>query len=312
MGARVTKVYTRKQDKLQYPKQANASAAKSNHTRIRSLSLCFIKRTALTEMEIEFLGLIDVTRKAAVAASALNRVSPCGPEVFRCLDALKRLEDFLATPNLVETTLLPKMLFPLTKHPILKIRNAAVALIQKSKNRRCSDYQDSKQSKKIVRGNDDTRETKTVVRGSLVIRLKLPRKPTEPNPCNIDISGDKVREVVLDSLSKAVAEAGGESEIDPTVLATKIESMMFKAMGSFNGPNKLMYRSILFNLKDPKNPDLRRKVLRGKVTPEEVVSMTAEEMVSHQRRRENKQIRKNALSKKHIEVEDPEPQEMDF
>ncbi|KAF5726828.1 transcription elongation factor A protein 1 [Tripterygium wilfordii] len=271
-------------------------------------------------MERELLRLIDVARRTAMAASAINNVSHCEAEVFRCLDALKRLQDFPMTPSLIEST--QGELFPLTKHPIVKIRTATVSLISKLKNT----VSDAKQDKKII---DDTRETKTIVRGNLVIRLKLHRKPTAPtcdsatmsptqkkasptNPGNIDISRDKVREVVQDSLSKAVAENGRVSEINPSVLATKIESVMYKMMGSFNGPKKLRYRSILFNLKDPKNPDLRRKVLHGKVTPEALVSMTTEEMASRQRRKEYKQIRKNALAKKHIEAKNPEQQEMEL
>jgi transcription elongation factor S-II len=40
---------------------------------------------------------------------------------------------------------------------------------------------------------------------------------------------------------------------------------MFERMGLFNGTKQLKYRSILFNMKDPKNPDLRRKVLLGQI-----------------------------------------------
>ncbi|KAF5726845.1 transcription elongation factor A protein 1 [Tripterygium wilfordii] len=265
-------------------------------------------------------------RSAAAAASAINNVSSCGPEVFRCIDALKQLKDFPATPTVVESIQLTRKLFPLTKHPNIKIRTAASAVVQMWNNRISA----NKESKKSLSDHhQDTKETKTVVRGSLVIRLKLPRKPIAEksdaatmfpahkkvsltSPRNTDISRDKVRKLVLDSLdNKAVAEASGATVIDPSVLATTIESVMFKAMGSFNGPNKLKYRSILFNLKDPKNPDFRSKVLRGKVSPEALVSMTAEEMASHQRQKESKQIRKKALSKKHIEVEYQEPQEMD-
>ncbi|KAF5726883.1 transcription elongation factor A protein 1 [Tripterygium wilfordii] len=312
-------------------------------------------------MKRELLRLFDVTRRAAAVASAFNNVSRCDPEVFRCIDALKELKDFPATPTVVDSIQLTRKLFPLTKHPNIKIRTAASDVVQVW-NDRISAIKELEKS--LSDHHQDTRETKTIVRGSLVIRLKLPRKPTAAtsdaatmfpahekvsliSPCNndisrlklprkpttakseaatmfpahkkvsltspgnTDISRDKVRELVKDSLDKAVAEAGGATEIDPRNLATMIESVMFKSMGSFNGPNKLKYRSILFNLKDPKNPDFRRKVLRGKVTPEAFVSMTTEEMASHQRRKENQQIRKKALSKKHIEVEYQEPQEMD-
>ncbi|KAJ6778890.1 TRANSCRIPTION ELONGATION FACTOR TFIIS [Salix koriyanagi] len=68
-------------------------------------------------------------------------------------------------------------------------------------------------------------------------------------------------------------------------------------MGAFNGTKQLNYRSILFNMKDPKNPDLRRKVLLGQIKPEKLVTMTSEEMASSQRQFENEQIRKKSLCK---------------
>ena len=54
-------------------------------------------------------------------------------------------------------------------------------------------------------------------------------------------------------------------------------------------------RSIIFNLKDDKNPDFRRRVLLGEIKPEEIVSMTADDMASDARKRENEGIREKAL-----------------
>ncbi|PKI40967.1 hypothetical protein CRG98_038495 [Punica granatum] len=51
----------------------------------------------------------------------------------------------------------------------------------------------------------------------------------------------------------------------------------------------------MFNIKDPNNPDLRRKVLLGQVKPERLISMTPEEMASDQRQREVSQIKEKAL-----------------
>ncbi|KAG7233939.1 hypothetical protein INR49_006343 [Caranx melampygus] len=55
---------------------------------------------------------------------------------------------------------------------------------------------------------------------------------------------------------------------------------------------KSRLRSRISNLKDQKNPDLRRNVLCGNISPERIASMTAEEMASA----ELKQIRE-ALTK---------------
>lgn len=50
-------------------------------------------------------------------------------------------------------------------------------------------------------------------------------------------------------------------------------------------------RSILFNLKDKKNPDFRRRVLIGEVTCDEIVHMKSEQMASDKKREENSNIR---------------------
>jgi len=51
----------------------------------------------------------------------------------------------------------------------------------------------------------------------------------------------------------------------------------------------------MFNLKDANNPDFRRRVLLGKIKPEEIVVMTAEDMASDQRKKENDEIKAKAL-----------------
>ena len=54
---------------------------------------------------------------------------------------------------------------------------------------------------------------------------------------------------------------------------------------------KAKVRTLLFNLKDPKNPDLRRRVLCGEVPPEVLVVLTSEELASNDKRAQNDKIR---------------------
>ncbi|XP_023874734.2 transcription elongation factor TFIIS [Quercus suber] len=48
---------------------------------------------------------------------------------------------------------------------------------------------------------------------------------------------------------------------------------------------------------DPKNPDLRRKMLLGEIKPESLVNMSTEEMASHKRQSENIQIHLKRLKR---------------
>ncbi|CAN6912087.1 unnamed protein product [Brassica oleracea] len=67
---------------------------------------------------------------------------------------------------------------------------------------------------------------------------------------------------------------------DPNLLASKIELELYKLFGGVNKKYKEKGRSLLFNLKDKNNPELRESVMSGKISPERLCSMTAEELAS--------------------------------
>ncbi|GAY60190.1 hypothetical protein CUMW_200040 [Citrus unshiu] len=82
---------------------------------------------------------------------------------------------------------------------------------------------------------------------------------------------------------KVVGDGGrGEPPPDqsPQILASKIEAELFKLFGGVNKKYKEKGRSLLFNLKDHNNPELREKVMSGEILPERLCSMTAEELAS--------------------------------
>ncbi|CAN6721196.1 unnamed protein product [Malus baccata var. baccata] len=66
----------------------------------------------------------------------------------------------------------------------------------------------------------------------------------------------------------------------PEELAFRIEAELFKLFGGVNKKYKEKGRSLLFNLKDRNNPDLRERVMSGEIAPEQLCSMTAEELAS--------------------------------
>lgn len=117
--------------------------------------------------------------------------------------------------------------------------------------------------------------------------------------CNDPIR-DKARELFAEALSKVSAEAGDDlrdevAACDPIRVAVMLESILFGKIGRSNGTQKQKYRSILFNLKDQKNPDFRRRVLLGHIKPEDIINLSAEEMASDERKKQNKEIKDKAL-----------------
>lgn len=126
-------------------------------------------------------------------------------------------------------------------------------------------------------GNSITEEGEA----SGIILRKLGSSKIRCNDCFREV----VREKVCDALSKVSGEADEEirdevNACDSVRVAIALESAMFEKWGRSDGPFKIKYRAVLGNLKDPKNPDFRRKVLFGQVKPETVVGMTAKEMAS--------------------------------
>ncbi|MCO5578365.1 hypothetical protein L7F22_032206 [Adiantum nelumboides] len=63
-------------------------------------------------------------------------------------------------------------------------------------------------------------------------------------------------------------------------VACDIEAELYRHFGGVNKKYKERARSLLFNLKDRSNPELRLRVLAGEITPEILCSMNAEQLAS--------------------------------
>ncbi|XAR69332.1 hypothetical protein NMG60_11000872 [Bertholletia excelsa] len=102
---------------------------------------------------------------------------------------------------------------------------------------------------------------------------------------DFDVEMGETREVQTAKKPKLddedLAEGGKEQAgPSPQSLAFKIELELFKLFGGVNKKYKEKGRSLLFNLKDRNNPELRERVMSGEIAPEKLCSMTAEELAS--------------------------------
>ncbi|XP_071700373.1 uncharacterized protein [Rutidosis leptorrhynchoides] len=84
----------------------------------------------------------------------------------------------------------------------------------------------------------------------------------------------------MDMSEPKEAQTDSNNASSPQVLAVKIEAELFKLFGGANKKYKEKGRSLMFNLKDPNNPELREKVLSSKISPERLCSMTPEDLAS--------------------------------
>lgn len=102
---------------------------------------------------------------------------------------------------------------------------------------------------------------------------------------DLDVAGGEPKEVQIAKKPRLVNEdMGGEGSEQavrsPQDLAFKIEAELFKLFGGVNKKYKEKGRSLLFNLKDRNNPELRERVMSGDIPPDRLCSMSAEELAS--------------------------------
>ncbi|KAL9258541.1 PHD finger protein 3-like protein [Drosera capensis] len=104
----------------------------------------------------------------------------------------------------------------------------------------------------------------------------------EQAPVPMATTSDKAEPMQEAMLVHEVADVGEKPQVGstPESVALDIEVELFKLFGGVNKKYKEKGRSLLFNLKDRNNPDLRERVMSGEISPERLCSMTAEELAS--------------------------------
>ncbi|OXB60270.1 hypothetical protein ASZ78_011090 [Callipepla squamata] len=130
-------------------------------------------------------------------------------------------------------------------------------------------------------------------------KVETPRTPGSPPfspsvcllaPCYL--TGDSVRDKCIEMLTAALRMDG---EQDGVVRGTRPQRGRKWELKSTDMKYRNRVRSRISNLKDPKNPNLRRNVLCGAIAPALIARMTAEEMASD----ELKELR-NAMTQEAI------------
>eukprot|EP01116_Phalansterium_solitarium_P019214 TRINITY_DN5302_c0_g1_i1.p1 TRINITY_DN5302_c0_g1~~TRINITY_DN5302_c0_g1_i1.p1 ORF type:complete len:307 (-),score=38.31 TRINITY_DN5302_c0_g1_i1:189-1109(-) len=92
--------------------------------------------------------------------------------------------------------------------------------------------------------------------------------------------GDPVREKVVELLTQALGERTAEALDDPAAVAAEIELELYKLYRGVTADYRSKHRSLSFNLKNPKNPELRQSVMNGVIDPARLVTMSSEDMAS--------------------------------
>ncbi|XP_012383173.1 transcription elongation factor A protein 2 isoform X3 [Dasypus novemcinctus] len=131
-------------------------------------------------------------------------------------------------------------------------------------------------------------------------RPELPRTPTAPRittfppaPVTCDAVRNKCREMLTAALRTDHDHAAVGADCER--LSAQIEECIFRDVGNTDMKYKNRVRSRISNLKDAKNPALRRNVLCGAITPQRIAVMTSEEMASDELKEIRKAMTKEAI-----------------
>ncbi|XP_071336968.1 PHD finger protein 3 isoform X2 [Trachinotus anak] len=111
------------------------------------------------------------------------------------------------------------------------------------------------------------------------------------------VSVEAIRRSVRDSLKEILMQRLKESDLNISVeraseVAKKTERELFHLYKDTDNKYKNKYRSLMFNLKDTKNNILFKRVLKGEISPGNLIRMSPEELASKElaawRQRENR------------------------
>lgn len=277
--------------------------------------------------------LVELFQKASKAAEKVEDDEGDQSEETRCVEALKAMRNVPVTTTILMDTQVGKQLRKLTKHKNSRICVIAQELIDAWKKivateasaKSASTASPAKKgpAKESLKSPGLSSPSLTspikVVKTELTVEIKRTAvtvtkthsqsngtqgngflKPVTVPKCG-DSTRDRIRELLAEAFSKVLTEADEEyfSKVKATNIGqvvVSVENAMFSKLGlSTNAANKGKYRSIMFNLKDANNPDLRRRLLIGEIAPQELLTMSVEDMASDKRKLENQQIKDKAL-----------------
>ncbi|KFO33355.1 transcription elongation factor A protein 3-like [Fukomys damarensis] len=125
-------------------------------------------------------------------------------------------------------------------------------------------------------------------------KVKTPKTPSDsstfaPSLCLLSpcyLTGDSIRDKCVEMLSVALKAEDDYKNygINCDKMASEIEYHIYQELKSTDMKYRNRVRSRISNLKDPKNPDLRRNVLSGAISTGLIAKMMAEEMASDELR----------------------------
>lgn len=151
-----------------------------------------------------------------------------------------------------------------------------------------------------VRKEPDRRTTTDVREAAHKTGIQFKQETKSKTPSSASkkpVSVEAIRRSVRDSLKEILIQRLKDSDLNISVetaseVAKKTERELFHLYKDTDNKYKNKYRSLMFNLKDTKNNVLFKRVLKGEISPGNLIRMSPEELASKElaawRKRENR------------------------
>ncbi|XP_072270467.1 transcription elongation factor A protein 2 isoform X1 [Pyxicephalus adspersus] len=208
------------------------------------------------------------------------------------LDLLKQLKNMTMSLDLLQSTRIGMSVNALRK----QTNDEEVITLSKSLIKSWKKLLDGSDQ----RGKDKSQSSSSSKDSSSAKKNEAPKTPTTPKMTRfppLPVTSDSVRTKCREMLTQALQTDGDHIAIgaDCELIAAQIEEVIFGEVRNTDMKYKNRVRSRIANLKDSKNPDLRKNVLCGGITPEQIAVMTCEEMASNELKEMRKAMTKAAI-----------------
>ncbi|XP_015675640.1 transcription elongation factor A protein 1 isoform X2 [Protobothrops mucrosquamatus] len=193
------------------------------------------------------------------------------------LDLLKELKNMPMTLELLQSTRIGMSVNAIRKQSTdEEITSLAKSLI--------------KSWKKLLDGPSNDKESEEKKKESASSSQNSPEAREESTSDSVRMKCREMLAAALKTGDDYIAIGADEEE-----LGSQIEEAIFQELKNTDMKYKNRVRSRIANLKDTKNPNLRKNVLCGNILPDRFAKMTAEEMASDELKEMRKNLTKEAI-----------------
>uniref|UniRef100_A0A8C5QGA9 Transcription elongation factor n=1 Tax=Leptobrachium leishanense TaxID=445787 RepID=A0A8C5QGA9_9ANUR len=211
------------------------------------------------------------------------------------LDLLKELKNMSVTLDLLQSTRIGMSVNALRKQS----NDAEVIALSKSLIKSWKKLLDSSEQQGKEKCQTSSPPASSKVPSSAK-KTDVPKSPVTPKMTRfppLPVTSDSVRTKCREMMIAALQTDGDHITIgaDCDLLAAQIEEAVYEEVQNTDMKYKNRIRSRIANLKDSKNPDLRKNVLCGAITPEQLAVMSSEEMASNELKEMRKAMTKAAI-----------------